>query len=94
MKLKGKGHEAQDLDKIMSMYHNWHMEMAPKLEFGYFAERLSKFSGKKEVKEHMDKLRGVYRGDVDHFVPFGSEPDNLVNLKDGFDSIPPVGEME
>lgn len=93
MKLKGKGHEVNDLEKIMSMYHNWHSELAPKLEFSYFAERLSKMSTKKEVKEHMEKLRGVYRGDTDHFVPFGSEPDNMLNLKDGFD-MNPLPEME
>ena len=94
MKLKGKGNEVNDLNKIMDMYRNWHMELAPKIEFGYFAERLSKFSSNKEVKAHMEKLRGVYRGEVDHFVPFGSEPDNLINLKDGFDNNPPVGELE
>ena len=67
------------------MYRNWHFELAPKLEFGYFAERISKYSGNKDVKAHMEKLRGVYKGDVDHFVPFGDGPDNLINLKDGFD---------
>ena len=78
----------------MNMYRNWHFELAPKLEFGYFAERISKYSGNKDVKAHMEKLRGVYKGDVDHFVPFGDGPDNLINLKDGFDSHAPAGEME
>ena len=45
MKLKGKGHEVNDLEKIMSMYHNWHSELAPKLEFSYFAERLKQEAG-------------------------------------------------
>ena len=94
MKLQGKGHELNDLNKIMTMYRNWHSEFAPKLEFSYFAERLSKFSSKNEVKTHMEKLRGVYKGDVDHYIPFGNEPDNLVNLKDGFEAPPPNGQME
>ena len=72
----------------MNMYRNWHMELKPKSEFSYFAEQLSKYSGKKEVKEHMEKLRNVYRGDVDHFVPFGPDPDTLINLKDGIDPPP------
>ena len=93
MKLKGKGHELHDIEKIMSMYRNWHMELKPKSEFGYFTEQLSKLSTKKEVKDHMEKLRGVYRGDTDHFVPFGNEPDSLVNLKDGFDVKAPEAEM-
>ena len=75
LKLQGKGHEASDLDKIMNMYRGWHREIAPKFEFSYFAERLSKFSNSKDVKEHMEKLRGVYKGEVDHFMPFGNMPD-------------------
>ena len=76
------------------MYRNWHMEFAPILEFSYFANRLSKFGTNREVKAHMEKLRGVYRGDVDHFVPFGNEPENLINLKDGFDTSPQTGQIQ
>ena len=36
----------------------------------------------------MEKLRNVYKGDVDHFVPFGPMPDNLINLKEGIE--PPL----
>ena len=92
LKLRGKGHEASDLDKIMNMYRGWHREFAPKLEFSYFAERLSKFSNSKDIREHMEKLRGVYKGETDHYVPFGNIPDGQINLKDYFENHLAVGQ--
>ena len=94
MKLRGKGHEASDLDKIMNMYRGWHREFAPKLEFSYFAERVSKFSNSKDVKEHMEKLRGVYKGETDHYVPFGNIPDGQINLKDYYETHLAVGQAD
>lgn len=57
LKLRGKGHEASDLNKIMNMYKKWHMNFAPKYHFDYFTDRMSKMSSDKTVKAHMSKLR-------------------------------------
>ena len=84
--MKGKGYELHDIEKVMNMYRNWHMELKPKSEFGYFAEQLSKMSGKREIKDHMEKLRGVYRGELDHFVPGNDGTD--INLKEGLPAAP------
>ena len=83
LKLRGKGHEASDLNKIMNMYKKWHMNFAPKYHFDYFADRMTKMSSDKTVKAHMSKLRQVYRGDEDHLFEFGGEQ---INLKD-FESV-------
>ena len=79
LKLRGKGHEASDLNKIMGMYKKWHMDFAPKYHFDYFTDRMTKMSSDKAVKTHMSKLRDVYKGDADHTVEFAGEQ---VNLKD------------
>lgn len=73
LKLRGKGHEASDLAKIMGMYKKWHMDMAPKYQFDYFNDRMTKMSSDKLVKVHLSKLRDVYKGVADHIVEFGGE---------------------
>jgi len=40
------------------------------------------------VKDHMEKLRGVYRGEIDHFVPGNDGTD--INLKEGLPAAQPV----
>jgi hypothetical protein len=62
LQLKGKGHEASDLRKVMKVFKTWHFEAYPKLEFSYFAERLHKKGNGKEIKAFMSKLRNVYKG--------------------------------
>ena len=79
MKLRGKGHEASDLSRIMGVYKQWHMGFAPKYSFEYFTDRMTKMSSEKTVKCHMSKLREVYKGQEDHIIEFGGEQ---VNLKD------------
>ena len=73
LKLRGKGHEAGDLNKIMSMYKKWHMSFAPKYHFDYFTDRMTKFSSDKTIKCHISKLRNVYKGEEDHMFEFGGE---------------------
>ena len=77
--MRGKGHEASDLNKIMGVYKKWHMDFAPKYHFDYFKDRMTKMSTDKMVKLHMSKLRDVYKEEADHTVEFAGEQ---VNLKD------------
>ena len=77
--MRGKGHEASDLNKIMGVYKKWHMDFAPKYHFDYFKDRMTKMSTDKMVKQHMSKLRDVYKEEADHTVEFAGEQ---VNLKD------------
>ncbi len=73
LKLRGKGHEASDLNKVMGMYKKWHLDLAPKYHFDYFTDRMTKMSSDKTVKVHLSKLRDVYKGEADHIVEFGGE---------------------
>ena len=86
LKLRGKGHEASDLNKIIQLYKKWHMNFAPKYQFSYFTDRMTKMSSDKTVKSHMSKLRSVYQGEDDHMVEFAGEQ---VSLKDfNFNGVP------
>ena len=64
----------------MSMYKQWHMSFAPKYNFEYFTDRMTKMSSDKIVKAHISKLRNVYKGEEDHIVEFAGEQVNLKNL--------------
>jgi hypothetical protein len=61
-KLRGKGHEATDLTKVVNLYKNWHMQHTPKLEYYNFLDKVRKMN-KKEVLEHVNKLRLHYKGE-------------------------------
>jgi hypothetical protein len=62
-KLRGKGHEISDLQKIVSHYKNWHMQHCPKLEYYYFLEKIQKMGKDKEVEQYLNKLRNHYKGE-------------------------------
>lgn len=62
LRLKGKGHEASDLMKVMRVYKDWHFQSYPKLEFSYFIERIQKQGNDKAMKPFLSKLRNVYKG--------------------------------
>lgn len=59
------------------MYHNWHQNFAPRYEFTYFIDRVSNFSGNKDVRAHMTKLRNVYKGEEDLFIELNGDQYNL-----------------
>ena len=46
----------------MKVLKGWHFEVMPKIEIGYFAERMIKSGNDKDVKTFLDKLRKVYKG--------------------------------
>lgn len=87
LKLRGKGHEASDLNKMMSMYKKWHMSFAPKYHFDYFTDRMTKMSSDKTVKVHLSKLRNVYKGEEDHMFEFGGEQINLKDFQKEADNL-------
>ena len=62
-KLRGKGHEISDLNKIVFHYKSWHMQHCPKLEYHYFLEKVQKFGKDKEVESYLAKLRNHYKGE-------------------------------
>jgi hypothetical protein len=96
IKLKGKGHELSDFSKLIQTYKNWHMQFAPKLKFEFATSKINGYSGKKDVLEHVGKLRQVYKGELDLFFDpqpnkatddakasdlFASKPSNQFNIE-------------
>ena len=77
LKLKGKGHELSDFNRIMDVYKNWHATYMPKLEYNYFVERISKNSGNRVCREQMVKLRKVYTGQEALFFELVAEQNDL-----------------
>jgi len=38
--LRGKGHEAGDLNRVINQFKRWHLVHCPKLEYYYFLEKV------------------------------------------------------
>ena len=51
----------------MTVYKKWHMEFAPKLQFDFAISKVQKMGTKKQILEHMMKLRQVYKGEQEVF---------------------------
>jgi len=58
VKLKGNGHEVEDLMTVMKKYEHWAHRLMPNMPFDDVIERLSQHIGpKKETKAYMQRLR-------------------------------------
>lgn len=57
MVLKGKGHEARDLDHIMFTIEHWANRLFPKLSLDDFIDRTAKLGAKKIVSNFVHKMR-------------------------------------
>jgi hypothetical protein len=70
IKFKGRGHEAEDLAKLMRYYQLWAHNLYPRLRYQDFVSRVVKVTPKKRCKvtltewqqEYMDKKRESRRG--------------------------------
>lgn len=84
IKLKGKGHEAEDLDRIMFSLEHWAHRLFPKLNFDDFLERCEQLGHKKAVSVFVKKIRlGMPLGISSEFV--NDEEDDGVER--GFDPL-------
>ena len=75
--LKGQNNEISDLNKIVGIYKNWHLQLCPKLEYHHFLEKVQKMD-KKMMPEHLNKLRRHYDGEelMEEFNIGGTEDVN------------------
>lgn len=100
IRLKGKGHEAEDLDKIMFTLEHWGHRLFPKLHFDDFLERCEQLGHKKPVSVFVKKMRmGMPLGissefvdDEDDGVQRGfdiesAEPRPQVSAEEAFDQL-------
>ncbi|CAO3639964.1 unnamed protein product [Cunninghamella blakesleeana] len=61
LKFKGKGHEVEDLKKMMIYYKVWANQLYPRLNFTDFADRVMKVTSKKQCKIVLDQWRDEYK---------------------------------
>ncbi|XP_006831577.1 PREDICTED: TIMELESS-interacting protein [Chrysochloris asiatica] len=56
-KFKGKGHEAEDLKKLIRQMEHWAHRLFPKLQFEDFVDRVEYLGNKKEVQTCLKRIR-------------------------------------
>ncbi|XP_004718145.2 TIMELESS-interacting protein [Echinops telfairi] len=56
-KFKGKGHEAEDLKKLIRHMEHWAHRLFPKLQFEDFVDRVEYLGNKKEVQTCLKRIR-------------------------------------
>ncbi|CDS37965.1 timeless putative [Echinococcus multilocularis] len=57
VRFKGRGHEFEDLDKLMFIYESWAHRMLPKFSFMDVIERLEAVGSKREVQTALKSMR-------------------------------------
>ncbi|KAF6032328.1 TIPIN [Bugula neritina] len=57
VKYKGKGHEVEDLNKMMAKMEHWAHRLFPKLPFDQLIERVERLGQKKPVQSCVNKIR-------------------------------------
>lgn len=83
VKFKGRGHEVEDLDSLLSHLEHWAHRLHPKMTFDDCLEKIERLGHKKEIQVCMKKLRMG--------MPLlGTEGESTVITGDG----PPVEERD
>ncbi|XP_064607867.1 TIMELESS-interacting protein-like [Liolophura sinensis] len=57
VRLKGKGHEAEDVQKVMRYLEHWTHRLFPKMPFDEVLERIEKLGTKREVQTYIKRMR-------------------------------------
>ena len=65
LKVKGEGHEASDLCRLMNLYRSWHKEIIGGYTFPFFVQKLGKLSKEPGVRQKMQQLRSLHKGRVE-----------------------------
>ncbi|KAJ7518114.1 hypothetical protein O6H91_21G056400 [Diphasiastrum complanatum] len=64
VKIRGPGHEVEDLKNLIEAYMHWHSHLLPYFTFDQFVEKVEKFSGAKRVRMCIREMREkVERGE-------------------------------
>jgi TIMELESS-interacting protein len=92
IKLKGKGHEKQDLNEVMKRLEHWSHRMFPKYNFDDSLTKIERLGRKKEIAFHMTRYRlGQLVQEDDNRVLSDNEDDRM---EDTLAHELPVDEFE
>ncbi|CAL8082587.1 unnamed protein product [Calicophoron daubneyi] len=77
VKFKGKGHEFEDLDRLLFVYEAWANRLVPKSTFPEVIERLEKVGSRREIQVTLHRLRaGIWPPQMSNeFVENSDEED-------------------
>ncbi|XP_034244756.1 TIMELESS-interacting protein [Thrips palmi] len=83
VKFRGKGHEAEDLQRIMARMEHWSHRLFPKFQFDDFIEKVEKLGTKKVVQNYVKRMRmGILDDDDDENRPPKSDDEEAVDNPD------------
>ncbi|CAG9797920.1 unnamed protein product [Chironomus riparius] len=92
IKLKGKGHEKQDLNEVMRRLEHWSHRMFPKYHFDDSLTKIERLGRKKEIAFHMTRYRlGQLVQEDDNRVLSDNDDDRM---EDTLANELPVDEFE
>eukprot|EP00850_Spirogloea_muscicola_P011685 SM000073S21461 [mRNA] locus=s73:447655:450041:- [translate_table: standard] len=88
--IKGKGHEAGDLHRLLHQYLQWQLHVFPSLSFPEFTEKLERLGATRRVRaclrELQEKVAQASRPeDGDQHAAMASEPDGEARREDVFE---------
>lgn len=93
VKLKGKGHEKEDLNEVMKRLEHWSHRMFPKYHFDDSLTKIERLGRKKEISLHMTRYRlGQLTKDDENQVLSDNDNDN--EMEDTLAHELPVDEFE
>ncbi|KAH7914681.1 replication fork protection component Swi3-domain-containing protein [Hygrophoropsis aurantiaca] len=81
-RIKGKGHEASDLGRLLQTYQFWAHKMYPKTQFGDTVERVEKLCHSKRMHVALSVWRDEANGLVNGKKP-GYDEDDVIDLTSG-----------
>lgn len=95
IKFKGKGHEKDDLNLIMSVYERWAHRLMPSLQFDDFIEKTENLTRKAKMKTFLTKIRYDMpldvRGGANDFVT--ELPDVEPEVQSDVDNFEPISYL-
>jgi len=64
LKFQVSENPAQNLNNLIKLYSEWHFNLAPKFEFGFFLQKCQSLGQKPAIRSFMSKLRQVHKGET------------------------------
>lgn len=96
MKIKGPGHEVEDLKSFLEAYVHWHSRILPYYSFKQFVEKVAKVGASRRVRMCVHDLKNkVARGDELKLTPEDHNLDSAQADKDPFldNDMPQGGDL-
>lgn len=88
VKLKGKGHEKEDLELVMGRLEHWAHRLYPKFQFDDCLQRIEKLGSRRPVANYVKRIRMGMEEEVNEII----EPPSPPPSADPFDEL--IGQQQ